>query len=109
MKESQRPEIREFYAELGKAVREARLVKGWSLQELADAVDVSRGTIINLENGRFRVSFYQYVLIADALDLSSPIEYKHTKYRGIHTERIIRQKVRELRTALDYLEASLVD
>jgi len=33
-----------------------RVEKGWSQQELAEMVDVSRQTIISLENGRYNPS-----------------------------------------------------
>lgn len=37
-------------------LEEFRLRNGWTQQELADRVDVSRQTIISLENGRYNPS-----------------------------------------------------
>jgi putative transcriptional regulator len=37
-------------------LEELRIKNGWTQQELADRVDVSRQTIISLENGRYNPS-----------------------------------------------------
>jgi putative transcriptional regulator len=37
-------------------LEELRIMNGWTQQELADRVEVSRQTIISLENGRYNPS-----------------------------------------------------
>jgi len=89
-----------FYKKLGQTIKEARKVKGWGQQELADALDMSRAAVVNIEQGRQQISFYQYVVIADALDLSSPIEFKGTAADKSHSLRVIEAKAKELMKAL---------
>lgn len=51
---------------------ELRAQRGWTQQELADQVEVSRQTIISLENGRYNPSILLAFRLAKLL--SEPIE-----------------------------------
>lgn len=50
-------------------LEELRLRKGWTQQELADRVQVSRQTIISLENGRYNPSILLAFRLARLFDL----------------------------------------
>ena len=53
-----------------RAVRTARLERGWSQEHLARAADVSAGTINNLERGRQGASLAVALKLARVLGLS---------------------------------------
>lgn len=53
-------------------LEELRLRNGWTQQELADRVEVSRQTIISLENGRYNPSILLAFRLARLFNL--PIE-----------------------------------
>ncbi len=53
-------------------LEEERLRRGWTQQELADRVEVSRQTVISLERGRYNPSIVLAFKLARLLDL--PIE-----------------------------------
>jgi XRE family transcriptional regulator, regulator of sulfur utilization len=57
----------EFQAALGLAMREARLRRGWTQDDLAAAADTDRAYIGNLETGRRNPSFSTLTRITDAL------------------------------------------
>jgi len=51
-------------------LEEMRVNNGWTQQELADRVDVSRQTIISLENGRYNPSILLAFRLARLFNLS---------------------------------------
>ena len=53
-----------------RAVRTARIERGWSQEQLARAADVSAGTINNLERGRQGASLVTALKLARVLGLS---------------------------------------
>ncbi len=53
-------------------LEELRSERGWTQQELADQVEVSRQTIISLENGRYNPSILLAFRLARLFDV--PIE-----------------------------------
>ncbi len=48
---------------------ELRVARGWTQQDLADLVDVSRQTIISLENGRYNPSLILAFRLARLFDV----------------------------------------
>ncbi len=50
-------------------LEEERLRRGWTQQELADQVEVSRQTVISLERGRYNPSIILAFKLARLLDL----------------------------------------
>lgn len=58
--------------EIGSRVRQARKRQGWSQLDLAQAVDLTRSSVANLEAGRQRPPVHVALLIAQALDV--PVE-----------------------------------
>ncbi len=49
-------------------LEEQRLRRGWTQQELADRVDVSRQTVISLERGRYNPSIILAFKLAQLLE-----------------------------------------
>ncbi len=65
-------------------LEELRSQRGWTQQELADQVEVSRQTIISLENGRYNPSIllafrlaHVFQMSIEELFLYSPEEENH--------------------------------
>lgn len=50
-------------------LEELRALHGWTQQDLADQVDVSRQTIISLENGRYNPSILLAFRLARLFDI----------------------------------------
>ncbi len=69
-----------FYVELGKRIRQARQQKRLTQQALADAIELTRTSVTNIECGRQPVMTHHLVRIARAVGvpveslLPSPIE-----------------------------------
>jgi transcriptional regulator with XRE-family HTH domain len=53
-----------FYNELGLRIKTQRLALNITQEALAQELELTRASIINLENGRHKPSIYQIVLIA---------------------------------------------
>lgn len=60
----------EFYTELGNRIREARLKAEISQDNLAEKLDLTRASIVNIEKGRQRPMIHTLVLIAELLKTS---------------------------------------
>lgn len=63
------PSIENFYHELGEKIKFERLRQRISQEELADYLNLTRSSIINLEKGRHRPSVYQILQIAAMLNI----------------------------------------
>jgi transcriptional regulator with XRE-family HTH domain len=57
---------------LGKMIREARLQKGWTLEEAGKAAGIGRSTLSKIENNQTRPSFDIVRRLTKALDLKTP-------------------------------------
>ncbi|CTQ55318.1 HTH-type transcriptional regulator SinR [Roseibium album] len=57
---------------LGKMIREARLQKGWTLEEAGKAAGIGRSTLSKIENNQTRPSFDIVRRLTKALDLRTP-------------------------------------
>lgn len=72
-------DIDKFYADIGKAIKSARLRRELSQDILARHLNLTKTSIINLEKGRHRPSIYQLILIAETLQINYadliPYEY----------------------------------
>jgi len=62
-------DLREFYEELGRRVRKARIDSGISQASLAAALGLTRSSVANLEAGRQRIQAHSLVSVAAALSL----------------------------------------
>jgi len=56
----------------GRRIRHARLMKGYTLRQLADVVECSESMISKLENSRLSPSLAMLHRLADALDTTVP-------------------------------------
>lgn len=63
--------VRRFYEEVGRRLRRARLDAGLTQQDLAARVDLSRGSIANIEAGRQPFPSHMLLVFARALDLAA--------------------------------------
>jgi transcriptional regulator with XRE-family HTH domain len=61
--------IKALYVEIGGRVRRARKQRGWSQEDLANTVRLTRSSIANLEAGRQRPPVHITLLISQALDV----------------------------------------
>ncbi|MHC1558192.1 helix-turn-helix domain-containing protein [Actinomycetospora sp. C-140] len=59
--------LSEFYRRLGRRVRDARIEAGLSQAALADALQLTRSSVANLEGGRQRIQAHTLVTLAKAL------------------------------------------
>ena len=59
----------DFYARIGKAIEEIRIAVGWTQQDLAEAVGLTRTSITNIEHGRHLVQLHTILLIAQTLEV----------------------------------------
>lgn len=76
------PKVERCYVELGKAVRELRLIREWNQEKLAKRTRMSRGSIANIELGRQRVLLHDIFRLADALNVvPQSLFYKSMKGR----------------------------
>lgn len=60
----------EFYQKFGQLVRERRQQRKISQEGLAEVLRVSRGTIVNMENGKFAVQFHLALRAMGHLNIS---------------------------------------
>jgi transcriptional regulator with XRE-family HTH domain len=64
-------EIDRFYLELGRRVRDARSDAGVTQAHLAEAIQMTRSSVANLEAGRQRVPLHLLFAIADSLGVEA--------------------------------------
>ena len=75
------PDFASFYQLLAEQIKIERMKKDVSQQNLADHLDLSRTSIMNIETGRHKPSLYQVLQIANYLniDYTTLIPYKFKK------------------------------
>jgi transcriptional regulator with XRE-family HTH domain len=56
-----------FYGRLGDRIKEQRIAVGYTQQQLADALGLSRSSAVNIEKGRQHLAVHQLARIADFL------------------------------------------
>ncbi len=56
-----------FYQEIGNNIRNERLKKGVTQEILAERLDLTRASIVNLEKGRHKPAIHQLLIIANIL------------------------------------------
>ncbi len=99
-------DLRNLERLVGLIVSEKRKARGWSQQQLADATDLKRTTISNIEYGRQSISMEQFCSIAQVLGVEPDAllrralvsllsEDRHQKVKAVVTsnesDRIVRQ------------------
>ena len=60
-------EIEDIYVTIAARIRQLREARGFTQQDLADAVGLSRPAIVNIETGRQRVMVHHIIAISDFL------------------------------------------
>ena len=65
--------MREFYAELGRRLRESRRAANLSQAELAQRVGLARTSITNIEKGRQQVPLHLFLSLAGAVDVDPSV------------------------------------
>ena len=64
------PDSNTFYSKLGEKIKSIRNSKKISQEQLADQLELTRLSIINLEKGRHKPSIYQLLQIANYLGVT---------------------------------------
>jgi transcriptional regulator with XRE-family HTH domain len=92
-------DIDQFYAEIGRTIKSARLKRGLTQDIMASHLNLTRSSIINLEKGRHRPSIFQLLQISDLLKISYKdlIPYNEPVYN----EKVTLAAQREILSALD--------
>lgn len=67
------PDFDPFYQLLAEQIKIERMKKNVSQQDLADHLDLSRTSIMNIETGRHKPSLYQVLQIANYLNIDYTI------------------------------------
>lgn len=57
-----------FYKEMGELIKTERVKRGMSQEIIAEQLDLTRASVINLEKGRHKPSVYQLLMIAEILN-----------------------------------------
>lgn len=70
-------------AALGASIREARRVKGWTLEEAGRAAGIGRSTLSKIENNQTRPSFDIVRRLTQALDMNTPHLFLQSGQTGI--------------------------
>lgn len=91
------PDADTFYRLLAEQIKFERIKKKVSQQDLADHLDLSRTSIINIETGRHRPSLYQVLQIAAYLGIDY---FLLIPYQVKKPEASIEEPAIELRDAL---------
>jgi transcriptional regulator with XRE-family HTH domain len=65
-----RPDIEPIYQRLGAAVLELRTEAGWTQQDLAGQIGLTRASVANVETGRQRLMLHQIEALADVFNVS---------------------------------------
>lgn len=84
-------------AAFGQAVREARLKKGLSQEQLAEKANLHRNFISLIERGQSKIALDSLFALADALDMpaSSLLSNAEAGAEGLQTPRPLRSGKRE--------------
>ena len=86
---------------VGEMVRYERISRGWTQQQLADAIHQKRTTISNIEAGRQSLAIEQFCLIMKALGkkpedaLSLALRRLDTDHRQQKVEKIVSERLND--------------
>lgn len=100
-------------AELGKRIRESRIKKGYTQQDLADRAEIGVVYISEIERGVKMPSLNIFIKIIDALDVSADYVLRDELSSGKEyicteiTEKLLTLTPRQRKTATDILNAYL--
>lgn len=86
-----------IYGCIGERVKRAREELGWSQEDIASEVGMSRASLANIELGKVRVSIHKLQDVADVLG----IPYSKLIPTRAEVQRSIKSKIRELQKELE--------
>lgn len=96
-----------LYIDLGKKIREERIQKGYTQEELGEKIDSTGAYIGQIERGERSASMSKIVLIAEALDVS--LDYLIGNFRFERENDIDAKIVEELKDATNKQKEMMID
>jgi transcriptional regulator with XRE-family HTH domain len=105
--------IEPIYISIGARLRDARIDAGWTQDEVAGWVDLSRTSVTNVEIGRQRLMLHQIVIYADVMSIplgeliGSAVDTTNAKLRAENAT--LRRRVGALEQAMRSVAASAAD
>lgn len=96
-----------IYMNLGKKIKEERLEKGYTQEELGEKVDSTGGYIGQIERGERNASMQKVISIARALNVS--IDYLTDNFQLVKTEHIDEILTNELKIASHKQKEMIID
>ncbi|SDW94405.1 transcriptional regulator, XRE family with cupin sensor [Ruegeria halocynthiae] len=102
------PEDQGEGAALGRSIRDARRVKGWTLEEAGRAAGIGRSTLSKIENNQSRPSFEIVRRLTQALDMNTPQLFLQSAQSGVSGRRDFTPKgTGEIRNTPTYMHELL--
>lgn len=101
--------VEPIYSALGAAVLEQRMLAGWTQQDLAGQVGLSRASIANVELGRQRLMLHQIVALADAFSMpvGTLLGFGMDAHRDADSKKALRDEIVALRRDVATLRSIL--
>ena len=92
----------------GKAIQKARKQKGWTQEQLADAIHVKRAVISKYENGQVEPSVFRFKEIAKALEIDDWSQLATGRAIVDHLKDELRERSEDRKTSKTELDETLV-
>ncbi len=96
-----------LYIDLGKKIREERIEKGYTQEELGEKIDSTGAYIGQIERGERSASMTKIILIAEALDVG--LDYLIGNFRFEQESDIDVKIVEELKDATNKQKEMMID
>lgn len=96
-----------IYADLGKKIKEGRIEKGYTQEELGEKIDSTGAYIGQIERGERNASMGKIVLIAEVLNIS--MDYLTGNFSFEQTNYIDGKIVEELKDATNKQKEMMID
>lgn len=96
-----------LYVDLGKKIREERLEKGYTQEELGEKIDSTGAYIGQIERGERGASISKIILIAKELDVS--LDYLIGNFRLDETNSVDSKIAEELKCATNKQKEMIID
>jgi transcriptional regulator with XRE-family HTH domain len=78
-------DVKSHLVKLGENIKEARLARGWSQEDVAERALISRFTYADIESGTGTVQMHHYMMVLDVFNLShqmGDVAAPHTDEEG---------------------------
>ena len=96
-----------LYIDLGKKIKEERIEKGYTQEELGEKIDSTGAYIGQIERGERSASMYKIILIAQALNVS--LDYLIGNFRFKQVSDIDEKIAEELKEATNKQKEMMID